>query len=58
MTPVPSKIRKAEKHLRPIIEERYRMREQFGPDYEGKPVRGTFSFTLLVDSKLRFRMTC
>ena len=25
-------------HLEPIIKERYRMMEEIGPDYEGKPV--------------------
>ncbi|KAH8092525.1 cytochrome P450 [Cristinia sonorae] len=37
LTPVPSKIRRAERHLRPIIEQRYKMMEELGPDYEGKP---------------------
>ncbi|TCD68632.1 hypothetical protein EIP91_010287 [Steccherinum ochraceum] len=37
LTPVPSKIRRAERHLKPLIEERYRMQEELGKDYDGKP---------------------
>ncbi|THH31099.1 hypothetical protein EUX98_g3096 [Antrodiella citrinella] len=37
LSPVPSKIRRAARHLKPVIEERYRMREQLGSDYDGKP---------------------
>ncbi|KAI0070826.1 cytochrome P450 [Panus rudis PR-1116 ss-1] len=36
-TNVPTMIDRGVKHLEPIIKERYRMAEEFGPDWEGKP---------------------
>ncbi|KAJ7574537.1 cytochrome P450 [Mycena floridula] len=37
LTNVPSSTRRAVKHLGPIIQERFDMEEQYGPDWPGKP---------------------
>ena len=38
MTNVPASVEKAYKHLGPVIQERYKAIEEYGPDYPGKPV--------------------
>jgi hypothetical protein len=37
LTKVPRQTQRARKHLDPIIEERYRMMEQYGNNWEDKP---------------------
>ena len=37
LTKVPSQVRRAVRHLRPIIEERQRMMEEHGDKWEDKP---------------------
>ncbi|CAL1703009.1 unnamed protein product [Somion occarium] len=37
LTSVPKSIERGVKHLGPVIKERYRMVEEYGHDYEGKP---------------------
>ena len=38
MTRVPESMRRADKHLRPIIEERLRQFDEYGKDWSDKPV--------------------
>lgn len=44
LTSVPTTTRRAEKHLKPIIEQRLRSIEENGPDYPDKPVRFFLNF--------------
>lgn len=38
LTVVKKSVDRGVRHLEPVIKERYRMMEQLGPEYEGKPV--------------------
>jgi hypothetical protein len=55
---IPSLIQQEMEFIRPLVEERFAKMEEFGEDWDDKPVRLSTSLYVNVITMRSYRMTC
>jgi hypothetical protein len=55
---LPYQIRQEIEFIRPMVEERFANMEEFGEDWDNKPVRQTVSLGSYHTTQDKYRMTC